>query len=179
MIDTTLLILQNLYSKQSSKHFHGMGYRVKLRRHKKSSKDLSNSSAYPQLCPSDRTELRVIAVTGIRKATRPVSTRTKRDRPVSTMPNSTTQAGTASAPHPSPSASQPSQYSPQQPKHRHRTSLIQSQPQPEQQQASIPRSQPAETTTSPSSQKDFCMIAEAAKRAQMACLMRDMGEVTL
>jgi len=27
--------------------------------------------------------------------------------------------------------------------------------------------------------KDFSLLAEAAKRAQMACLMRDMGEVEL
>lgn len=27
--------------------------------------------------------------------------------------------------------------------------------------------------------KDFNLVAEAAKRAQMACLMRDMGEVEL
>ncbi|KAM0805667.1 hypothetical protein BDR22DRAFT_297086 [Usnea florida] len=99
----------------------------------------------------------------------------------------------SSAPSTSPSANQPSQYFPPYPQHRHQTS------------ASLPQSQPATSQSQPQSQlqsqqqsqqqsgqaqqcgndpsqsksKDFCVIAEAAKRAQMACLMRDMGEVAL
>lgn len=90
-----------------------------------------------------------------------------------TMPPST---AAFSAPLPSPS-SQPSQYFPLQTHNRHRTSLTQT----KEPQVPIPRSQPdagAGTSTKPEG-KDFCLIAEAAKRAQMACLMRDLGEVAL
>jgi len=89
------------------------------------------------------------------------------------MPPST---GALSAPQPSPS-SQPLQYFPSQPQNRHRTSLTQS----KESQAPIPRSQPdpGAGTSTKQETKDFCLIAEAAKRAQMACLMRDLGEVAL
>ena len=95
----------------------------------------------------------------------------------------TQQDGFASAPLPSPSSSQPNGYF---------TSFMQQPPtsHPAQQQR-IPQSQTVAgtylgqrgdgggTPETASFLKDFNLVAEAAKRAQMACLTRDMGEVGL
>ena len=35
------------------------------------------------------------------------------------------------------------------------------------------------SSTRPRGEKDFCLIAEAAKRAQVAVLARDMGDIGL
>ncbi|KAK3051558.1 hypothetical protein LTR09_007213 [Extremus antarcticus] len=97
----------------------------------------------------------------------------------------THQPGMASAPLPSPSASQPSAYF---------GSISQQAPtsHPNQlQQQRIPQGQAGTgsylgqrgdgggTPETAPFLKDFNLVAEAAKRAQMACLARDMGDVGL
>lgn len=93
-------------------------------------------------------------------------------------------------PEPSPAATQPSQYFPSQTQHRHRTSLAQPQvslPQPpplaqskQQQHTSQEKSnQRGEPLAHDPGPKDFCLVTEAAKKAEMAVLMRDMAEVGL
>jgi hypothetical protein len=95
-----------------------------------------------------------------------------------------TQQGLASAPLPSPSGTQPATYF---------GSLAQSAPtsHPSQQQQRMPQPQNVAGTylgqrgdgggtpeTAPFL-KDFNLVAEAAKRAQVACLTRDMGDIGL
>ncbi|KAL2038163.1 hypothetical protein N7G274_009111 [Stereocaulon virgatum] len=98
----------------------------------------------------------------------------------------------SSAPLPSPSSSQPAQYFPSQPNlHRHRTSISvpqsqapTSQPQ-SQSQEQLQQSQQQATQQyghepyGGANQTGFCLIAEAAKRAQMEVTMRDMGDLSL
>ncbi|KAI4104780.1 MAG: hypothetical protein L6R37_003053 [Teloschistes peruensis] len=84
-------------------------------------------------------------------------------------------AASASAPLPSPSASQPAQYFIQQAQARN-PPPPNSQPPPSLQQTQGSRSGVTDTAAA---KQDFCVIAEAAKRAQMAVLTRDLGEVTL
>lgn len=81
----------------------------------------------------------------------------------------------SSAPLPSPSAQQPASYFGSQPSH-----MQQQRMSSRQQQTSHvgqrPAGGPSETAHF---LQDFNLIAEAAKRAQMACLSRDLGEVGL
>ncbi|MCJ1272306.1 hypothetical protein MMC21_000092 [Puttea exsequens] len=117
---------------------------------------------------------------------------------MSTDPSPTDSSySSTSAPLPSPSTSQPSQnYFPSHYLSQHRrrssTSIPQtskqaptSQPQTQgQQQFAQQQQQQAlqrcgQGPLSNGKEKDFCLVAEAAKRAQMAVLMRDMGEVAL
>jgi hypothetical protein len=97
---------------------------------------------------------------------------------------------TSSAPLPSPSSTQPSNsYFTA---HRHRSSSLlpqshtqgpTSQPQPQQLFAQSQQTTQGQQYGHPpyptGNEKGFCLVAEAAKRAQMAVLMRDMGEVAL
>ncbi|KAL9011901.1 MAG: hypothetical protein Q9173_003300 [Seirophora scorigena] len=103
---------------------------------------------------------------------------TPEHRSPSTMPTYHTRtqptATSNSAPLPSPS-SQPSQWL--YPQAQARNPPPTSQPQSTSQQPQG-HTQGVNDDTSISKQ-DFCLIAEAAKRAQMAVLMRDLGEVTL
>lgn len=95
-----------------------------------------------------------------------------------------------SAPLPSPSANekQSGQYFPSQQRQRASSSIPQtqaqaptSQPQQQPQKFQLQQNpqQYAQDPYATGKEKDFCMVAEAAKRAQMAVLMRDMGEVGL
>ncbi|CAO1597761.1 hypothetical protein XANCAGTX0491_001558 [Xanthoria calcicola] len=89
---------------------------------------------------------------------------------------SQSSAASSSAPLPSPSANQPAQYFLQQAQSRN--------PPPPTSQAQPSSSQQAPghvhgAQDSSIAKQDFCLIAEAAKRAQMAVLMRDLGEVSL
>ena len=103
--------------------------------------------------------------------------------------NTSGTSSSSSAPLPSPSASQPSQYFPSHSQNRRRTSTSlpqsqaptsQSKPQSQQQFQQQPgQAQQYGHDPSQGKSKDFCVVAEAAKRAQVACLMRDMGEVAL
>ncbi|KAI4287554.1 MAG: hypothetical protein L6R35_003184 [Caloplaca aegaea] len=86
----------------------------------------------------------------------------------------TQQPTSNSAPLPSPS-SQPAQWLYPQAQARNPPPTSQPQATSQQTQGHI---QGVNNDTSISKQ-DFCLIAEAAKRAQMAVLMRDLGEVTL
>jgi len=105
------------------------------------------------------------------------------------MASTNSNYASTSAPLPSPSASQTpaSQYFPQQ-RHRSSTTISQthaqaptSQPQSQQQihQTQQGPQQYGHDPYAAGKEKNFCLIAEAAKRAQMAVLMRDMGEVAL
>lgn len=93
---------------------------------------------------------------------------------------------------PSPASSQPSQYLTSQSQHKKRNSLAQppasllpqprspsqlQQQQQQQQLGDIAKSD--EPLASKPSKGDFCLVAEAAKRAQMQVLMRDMAEFAL
>jgi len=96
---------------------------------------------------------------------------------------------TSSAPLPSPSSSQPSNNYFSTHRHRSSTSIPQTHTQgptrePQSQQPFAPSQQAqgqqyGHVPYATGKEEDFCLIAEAAKRAQMAVLMRDMGEVAL
>ena len=98
----------------------------------------------------------------------------------------TQQDGLASAPLPSPSSSQPNAYFgtlAQQPPTSH-PSQQQQQRMPQQQQtvAGTYLGQRGDGGGAPETTpflKDFNLVAEAAKRAQMACIARDLGEMGL
>ena len=118
------------------------------------------------------------------------------------MPPSNPNYSSASAPLPSPTASEKRNQSfPSHSQHRHRSSNNISQQQqaatfyPQHQQSSAasqafhPQQQPGQVEAQKQSQlqnqhnpygsasKDFCVIAEAAKRAELACMMRDFGDI--
>ncbi|MCJ1224550.1 hypothetical protein MMC12_001195 [Toensbergia leucococca] len=101
------------------------------------------------------------------------------------MPQITAHHSSSAAPLPSPSTNQPLQYFPPKSQHRHRTSLSHPQPPQSQQQGRIStesemaRGGADDSTTVTPFLRDLNLVAEAAKRAQMAVLMRDMGEVAL
>lgn len=91
------------------------------------------------------------------------------------------QQGFASAPLPSPSSTQqPRSYFGQAPTSHPQQAMQQSRLPLGQQQAYVgQRGDGNGTPETAPFLKDFNLIAEAAKRAQMACLMRDMGDVEL
>ncbi|KAI4221945.1 MAG: hypothetical protein L6R36_006524 [Xanthoria steineri] len=89
---------------------------------------------------------------------------------------SQSSAASSSAPLPSPSANQPAQYFLQQAQSRNPPPPT-SQAQPSSSQQAPGHVQGAQDSSI--AKQDFCLIAEAAKRAQMAVLMRDLGEVSL
>ncbi|KAL8898898.1 MAG: hypothetical protein Q9192_001845 [Flavoplaca navasiana] len=97
-----------------------------------------------------------------------------------TMPSCQTRSQASampnSAPLPSPPTNQPSQYFLQQAQSRNPLAPT-SQPQPSSSQQKHGPAQGVQDSSM--ANEDFCLIAEAAKRAQVAVVMRDLGEVTL
>ena len=91
---------------------------------------------------------------------------------------------------PSPSTTQPSQLFPSQSQHRHHTSLAQpkvplpqqhliAQSQQQQQASQEKANERGEPLAHDPGPKDFRLVTEAGKKAQMAVLMRDMADVGL